>query len=93
MVSERGDLMKAKSKLSHYVTLLLIVLLGFWGFMYFRFDRTSQGIIILLTSGAYVLWGIFHHLFCEDLHLKIVIEYVLIAFFVAISALSLLFWA
>jgi hypothetical protein len=41
-------------------------------------DKTAQFFIILLFTFFYILWGIIHHITDRTLHLKIVIEYILI---------------
>lgn len=44
----------------------------------FKGDRTNQFIIMLFFSVVYVGWGIIHHIRHKTLHLKIVLEYILI---------------
>lgn len=41
-------------------------------------DVTAQQRIGIVTSIAYVLWGILHHAIMGDLHPKVVIEYMLV---------------
>ncbi len=48
----------------------------------FRGQRDKTFLSILTFSGFYMLWGIFHHMKEGVLHLKIVLEYVLIGFIV-----------
>lgn len=46
----------------------------------FRGERLLEFIILLAFSSFYIIWGIYHHLIEDNLHLKIVIEYILIGF-------------
>jgi hypothetical protein len=63
----------------HYFTLLCIFLIGLWGIFWFCYRPATQLSIIIVISGAYVLWGIYHHRQHRDLHLKIIFEYLLVA--------------
>ncbi len=64
----------------YYVSLIIILSLGFL-LAYSSSDRTFQVGVIVVTTFFYVLWGIIHHLMNHDLHMKIVIEYILIGAF------------
>jgi len=79
--------------LSHYVSLLVILNIGVGAFFFFRFNPTYQAVIVVLTSVSYVLWGVVHHLLCEDLHLKVILEYILLALLANLLVLSLIFRA
>jgi hypothetical protein len=65
--------------LSHYLVLLVILSTGVQAFLFLDFNRIYQLIIILATSFTYVIWGIVHHWFCEDLHFKVIAEYLALA--------------
>lgn len=82
-----------KLHLSHYITLLVILNIGVGAFFFFKFNPSYQAVIVVLTSASYVLWGVVHHLLCGDLHLKIVLEYILIALLANLLVLSLIFRA
>lgn len=82
-----------KLHLSHSLSLLVILNIGVGAFFYFRFNPAYQAGVIVATSIAYVLWGVVHHLLCEDLHLKVVLEYILIALLANLVVLSLIFRA
>jgi len=64
--------------------LVLLVGLSVVAVLFFRFSHLPglQEMIISLGAGMYVLWGIVHHWFREDLCLKIVLEYFFIGLFV-----------
>jgi hypothetical protein len=63
----------------HYFVLLSIQLVGLWGLFWFGYQPAMQLSILISMSVSYVVWGIVHHHEHHDLHLKIVIEYILVA--------------
>lgn len=66
-----------KHHVVHYLVLLAILASGVVMFLYENGDHSAQLAVAIVTSFAYVLWGIIHHSLQEDLHRKIVVEYVL----------------
>jgi len=46
----------------------------------FKGERLLEFIILLAFTSFYIIWGISHHIIKDTLHLKTVIEYILIAF-------------
>ncbi len=46
----------------------------------FKGDRFMEFILLIAFSCFYIIWGIYHHIIEDSLHLKIVLEYILIAF-------------
>ncbi len=46
----------------------------------FRGERLLEFIFLMAFASFYIIWGIYHHIMEDTLHLKIVIEYILIAF-------------
>lgn len=68
-----------KKNAVHYLFLLLILVLGFGSFFLVSYDRSLQQKIAVLISLSYFCWGVIHHLLQDDLHPKIVIEYLLIS--------------
>lgn len=72
--------MKSLSKhLPHYISLIGILLVGVFGYVFFWYDYFLQVSIIVGIAISYVAWGIIHHFLHRDLHLSVVIEYILIA--------------
>lgn len=69
---------KFHDHLAYYISLILILGLGFLGAFLASPDRQLQMSIVVLTTFSYVGFGLLHHLISHDLNLKIVIEYVLI---------------
>lgn len=39
-----------------------------------------QFFILVIFTALYIIWGIYHHATHGDLHIKIVLEYILIGF-------------
>ena len=70
--------MKKYITIIHYVVLGLIMVTGVWLFISLSGNRGWQLITGIMTSLAYISWGMIHHSLQGDLHKKIVVEYVLI---------------
>jgi hypothetical protein len=64
----------------YYIILVTILSLGF-ALAYSSTNRSFQIGVTVAVTFFYVMWGILHHLMNHDLHVKIVIEYVLIGVF------------
>lgn len=71
----------------YYLSLTIILTLSFL-LAYSTSDRSFQIGIVIASTFFYVVWGILHHLINHDLHVKIVVEYILIGVF----GLSLIFF-
>lgn len=69
--------MKKDTALHHFI-LILILAGGIGMFFYAQGNSLVQLIVGIVTSCAYVVWGILHHTMHQELHRKIVIEYILI---------------
>jgi len=67
-----------KHILVQYIVLVLILLAGIISFYLVRGNPTLQFRIGIITSISYVVWGILHHTLENNLHKKIVVEYLLI---------------
>lgn len=74
----------------HYFSLLCVLVLGLWGIFWFDYQRAVQMGIVVSLAVTYVVWGIIHHKGHQDLHLKIILEYVLVAGFAVLLFASLL---
>jgi len=81
---------ETRHNLIHYSVLVVMMNIIVGAFLFFRFDRIYQMIIVLVAGLAYVLWGIIHHHVNDDLHLKVVVEYVLVAFLAELIIFSLI---
>jgi hypothetical protein len=65
-------------KVLHYAVLALILVGGLGAFWFVQPNTALQFDVSVITSVAYVFWGIIYHAMQKDLHQKIVIEYILI---------------
>ncbi len=69
---------KFKKHLTYYLSLILVLSLGFILIFISSPNIIMQSAILLLTVFFYVLWGTLHHHLNHELTAKIMIEYVLI---------------
>jgi Protein of unknown function (DUF5656) len=76
--------------LSHYTSLIGILLVGAYGLIIFNYDSALEIAIAVGLAGAYVAWGIIHHYLHRDLHASVVVEYLLIASLGLIVILSVI---
>lgn len=76
--------------LSHYLSLIAVIIFGMIGFYFFSYDRIFRSAIIVGVAAAYVVWGIVHHHIHDDLHTSVVVEYILIASLGLIIVFSLI---
>ncbi len=74
----------------HYLALLAILSIGFGFFWMFNYNREAQIGVTLALSAAYALWGIVHHLLKKELHLRIILEYILVALLASLLVIFLL---
>lgn len=65
--------------LLHYLVLVVILLLAVTLFFISAANPKLQFNIALITAAAYFIWGVVHHRLEGDLHLKIMVEYLLVA--------------
>ena len=73
-----------------YLVLLSFLAFALFGFAYFGFDRRMQSVIIIASAFFYIFWGIIHHSLRKDFHFKVLLEYLVLAFFGAVLVLTLL---
>lgn len=75
-----------------YVILAIILVIAFVLFIFFNhnFDAHNQRRVIYTTAALYLLWSLFHHYRRGDLQASIIIEYLLLAIFAVIIALTTL---
>ncbi len=69
-----------KTHLFDYLLLFTAGVFFLMSLMVFKGDRLLEFIILLAFVSFYIIWGIYHHIITDSLHLKTVIEYILIAF-------------
>lgn len=76
--------------ISHYLPLFGLLLAGFIGFYRFSNDISFQKTIVIATASSYAVWGIVHHHIHKDLHVSVLVEYVLIAIIGVLAVFSLI---
>lgn len=60
-----------------YFILFLLFILGFGLYFFFSYNSHYQRNVIYGTSSLYFVWSLFHHYQKGDLHLSIILEYLL----------------
>ena len=82
-----------KKYVAHYIFLIAILMLGFGSFILVSFDRSLQLKISMLIAGSYFSWGVIHHFLKDDLHPRVMVEYLLfslmtflVLFFIVVRA-------
>lgn len=71
---------EVKKNLLDYLILFTAGIFFILSLTIFRGERLFELIILLGFASFYIIWGIYHHIAENTLHLKTVIEYILIAF-------------
>jgi low affinity Fe/Cu permease len=84
------NMKKFSKHLPHYLSLIGIFVVGLIGIILFSYEKAFQIAIIVAVALSYVSWGIIHHWIHKDLHLSVVIEYVVVATLGLVVALSLI---
>ncbi|MCX7881119.1 MAG: hypothetical protein N2482_01235 [Patescibacteria group bacterium] len=69
-----------KNHLFDYLLLLTAGVFFLIALNIFSGERLIEFIILLIFVSFYILWGIYHHVINNTLHIKIVLEYILIGF-------------
>lgn len=69
---------KIKAHIGYYASLVVIFVFGYVLVILAFPNRELQILVAAITTFLYVFWGIVHHVINHDLHLKIVVEYILI---------------
>lgn len=70
--------MNSKEHLLHYLILFFILTLGLVGFVVFQFHPQVQLLVVGLTVGGYIVWGLIHHYIEDRLRWEVAGEYFLI---------------
>ncbi|MFC1710322.1 hypothetical protein ACFL0F_01505 [Patescibacteria group bacterium] len=82
---------KHAKQIPHYLGLMGIFAVGLIGFLLFSYDRTFQIAIVIALAVSYVIWGIVHHHIHKDLHLSVIVEYIVVAALGLVIVFSLVF--
>lgn len=76
--------------LKHYMALIAFLSFGLALFLIFNYNRQVQIGITLVMSAIYVVWGIVHHQVKKEFHLRIILEYVVVAIVASVVMIFLL---
>ncbi len=76
--------------LPHYLPLLGIFTLAVVAFVISSYDRYFLMGVSIAVAASYVAWGVVHHSIHRDLHLSVVVEYIVVAALGLVIVFSLL---
>jgi len=76
--------------LTSYLILFSGLIIGFFFFSLFAYNRSLQVLTGILMSVYYLGWGITHHLVKKTLTLKVIAEYLLISILAVVILSTLL---
>jgi hypothetical protein len=90
----KGHMRKAiKSELgTHYVDYLVLITATVFFLLFLKFfqgERNASYLTVLAFSAFYIIWGMVHHIRDDSVHLKNVLEYILIGFGVLLLMIAL----
>jgi len=77
-------------ELKYYLGLAAALAIGLALFLLFDYHRQVQILIVFAMGVVYVLWGIIYHQAKNQLHFRLVLEYVAIAVIACLSVVFLL---
>ena len=66
-----------KKHINYYLSIILILGLGFFLVINTSYNKELQMAMVIITALFYVGWGILHHFINHDITAKIVLEYIL----------------
>ena len=69
-----------KNHILHYAILITILVIGFGSIVIFSSNKQIQLVLSIITAVLYALWGVVHHYMEDDMNIKIIMEYFIIAF-------------
>jgi hypothetical protein len=67
------------------------MLVGLWLLFWFGSNQVLKLSIVVVMSMIYVTWGVVHHKQHNDLHPKIVLEYIVVALMAVVVYATLLY--
>jgi len=76
----------------NYLIIGIIFIVASLLFFHFRqnFNSHDQRRVVYVTAALYLFWSLYHHYRRGDLQLSIIIEYLLLAFFAVLVAVTTL---
>ena len=79
-------------RIVNYAVLCGVIFISVVFFRQVQHDRLLQFLVGVLLSLLYVIWGIIYHSLEGDLHMKVVIEYLLVGL-IAVTLIATVVWA
>ena len=70
---------KSNLTILEYAALLIILSVGAYFYINFKYLPFRQFLVVVAISFAYVLWGTIHHLIRVRLYWHVIYEYILVA--------------
>jgi len=83
--------MNSREHFWHYLLLILILLAGFVGFVYFKQSPSFRFFSLFGSILGYIVWGVWHHFVEGRLTWSVITEYLLLGLVVLATASLLLF--
>lgn len=76
----------------NYIILAVVFVIASIFLLYFRqhFNAHDQRRVVYVTAGLYLAWSLYHHYRRGDLQFSIILEYILLALFAVIVAMTTL---
>ncbi|MBI1871935.1 hypothetical protein HYS10_00795 [Candidatus Collierbacteria bacterium] len=78
--------------LGHYILLLTIMLVGIVLVLLTGKNLSLQTGVVIFLALSYFTWGLFHHALEKELHLEIILEYILFAALGAGTILGVIYY-
>lgn len=75
----------------HFILLAILLMTGVSTFVRIAGQPEKQLTVAIMTAFSYIVWGIFHHHFENDLSWKVVVEYVSLGFLGVVVVWTLIF--
>lgn len=74
-----------------YVLLFALAVFFTLGMQYFVGQRSMQFMLVVAFAAVYIVWGIYHHIITGTFKLRVMLEYVLLAFTMIFLSMTLAF--
>jgi len=83
---------KSLRHLGHYIILLIFMGLGIISVLFTGKDLSLQTAVVILLALSYFVWGLVHHALEKELHMEIVLEYLLFSVLGAGAVLGVIYY-
>lgn len=83
---------KSLRHISHYIVLLIILMAGLIAMIGSGKSTLLHTIILIIISASYLVWGVIHHFIEKELHIEIVLEYLIFSLLGTVFVLGVLYY-